>query len=571
MKSIKQQYIDLHEGKMSQANFMRNLRMTMPQYVTNVTSFGDAVKILKNKGILSEIFVKENKDPMQQGYDAFQMEDSKNPYPPQSEEAQLWLQGWGKAQEEEQDSNSYDYPEDAGDDEYPRDYDNIDDFNDGEFWESLNEKNLDVDQEELKKGIEVEKEHTDDPVKAEEIALDHLKEDPKYYSKLTKAGLEEDKDAMLTAAEELAKQMGDKASAIVALEDEMGLSHSEASRIAASVYPGLEEEYDSDEDEREKEEKADNMVNQRLEDEDEEMKKIDAIIKKYKEEESGKYTTGGEQFSIKESKSKWENTSGKSMYAQFKEIDNLNGQEVLIGIDYEIECNPELSKKEAIKLVLKKLKKNPIYYTATLMAGKEMNEIPTIGKLKPGSDQMRELKGEDSLVDKDNGMKPIKDVQKIKASSNKATKETNKPVKNISLMSLIAKSVRGMKKMDATGEKMKIIKLKEGYYQTNVKLNPEEQTQIKKVLPDAEFEWDEDDRKQVISSNKSEQEIQNIVDQVLGLGPVKSGNKQSGVAKFLTKEDLMEMIREELEEALGAFGGDNVTDVNGHQIDEKTK
>ena len=56
MKSIKQQYIDLTEGKMSQANFMRNVRMTMPQYVTNVTSFGDAVRILKNKGILTEVY-----------------------------------------------------------------------------------------------------------------------------------------------------------------------------------------------------------------------------------------------------------------------------------------------------------------------------------------------------------------------------------------------------------------------------------------------------------------------------------------------------------------------------------
>jgi len=56
MKSIKQQYIDLTEGKMSQSNFMRNIRMTMPQYVTNVTSFGDTVKILKNKGIISEAY-----------------------------------------------------------------------------------------------------------------------------------------------------------------------------------------------------------------------------------------------------------------------------------------------------------------------------------------------------------------------------------------------------------------------------------------------------------------------------------------------------------------------------------
>jgi len=56
MKSIQNQYRDLTEGKMSQANFMRNIRMTVPQYVTNVTSFGDAVRILKNKGILTEVY-----------------------------------------------------------------------------------------------------------------------------------------------------------------------------------------------------------------------------------------------------------------------------------------------------------------------------------------------------------------------------------------------------------------------------------------------------------------------------------------------------------------------------------
>jgi hypothetical protein len=65
MKSIKQQYIDLKEGKMSQANFMRNLRMTIPQHVTNVTSFGDAVRILKNKGIINESF-----DPAQDAENA---------------------------------------------------------------------------------------------------------------------------------------------------------------------------------------------------------------------------------------------------------------------------------------------------------------------------------------------------------------------------------------------------------------------------------------------------------------------------------------------------------------------
>lgn len=54
MKSISNQYKDLLEGAMSQAQFMRNVRMSLPQYITNVTSFSDAKKILKNKGILTE-------------------------------------------------------------------------------------------------------------------------------------------------------------------------------------------------------------------------------------------------------------------------------------------------------------------------------------------------------------------------------------------------------------------------------------------------------------------------------------------------------------------------------------
>lgn len=49
-----------------------------------------------------------------------------------------------------------------------------------------------VDPNELKAGIEDEKEHTQDERLAKKIALDHLKKDPKYYSKLRKAGLMED-------------------------------------------------------------------------------------------------------------------------------------------------------------------------------------------------------------------------------------------------------------------------------------------------------------------------------------------------------------------------------------------
>lgn len=36
----------------------------------------------------------------------------------------------------------------------------------------------------LRAGVKVEKEHTDNPQVAQEIAMDHLTEDPEYYEKL---------------------------------------------------------------------------------------------------------------------------------------------------------------------------------------------------------------------------------------------------------------------------------------------------------------------------------------------------------------------------------------------------
>lgn len=54
MKNISGQYQDLLEGKMTQAQFLRNARMMFPNYVTNHNSFDDSVKILKTKGMLVE-------------------------------------------------------------------------------------------------------------------------------------------------------------------------------------------------------------------------------------------------------------------------------------------------------------------------------------------------------------------------------------------------------------------------------------------------------------------------------------------------------------------------------------
>ena len=60
MKSIFDQYKSLNEGKLGQSQFLRNVKMALPKFISNTTSFGDAVKILKSKGIITEAKIQES-------------------------------------------------------------------------------------------------------------------------------------------------------------------------------------------------------------------------------------------------------------------------------------------------------------------------------------------------------------------------------------------------------------------------------------------------------------------------------------------------------------------------------
>jgi hypothetical protein len=221
------------------------------------------------------------------------------------------------------------------------------------------------------------------------------------------------------------------------------------------------------------------------------------------------------------SEGKWKKVTGKDLYDHFKEVDNLNGQEVLVGIDYEMEKNPELTKLEAQKIVIKNLKKNPIYYTSEDMSGVEGYEPEYIGGKSANAEarQMQPLeKNLGNIVDKKMGMKPVKDVEKVKKDSDKGG-ETNKTEKGVSLMSLIAKSVRGVQKMDATGEKMKKVSVKENKVASTIfDKNANITKGVNKIAKD-------DDKKKSL------------------------------------KEKLKEMIRKELKETFD--GRDNMTNVTG--------
>jgi hypothetical protein len=176
MKSIANQYRDLKEGRMSQANFMRNLRMTMPQFVTNTTSFKDAVRILKNKSILNE-----NMDP--------------------KTEEEVFSQG---AQDESNIAGLN--KEEVGDEELDAILKGIEQEKTGEeavmaqYDEELNEaKKKDekiyhrhqCNPTELRLGIRTELEHGDMELdKAKEIAYKNIAKDPIYYTTLKLSGVE---------------------------------------------------------------------------------------------------------------------------------------------------------------------------------------------------------------------------------------------------------------------------------------------------------------------------------------------------------------------------------------------
>jgi len=54
----------------------------------------------------------------------------------------------------------------------------------------------DVDRRQLLIGIAVEKEHSTNKTVAMRIALDHLSEDPEYYTKLITSGIADEKEAI---------------------------------------------------------------------------------------------------------------------------------------------------------------------------------------------------------------------------------------------------------------------------------------------------------------------------------------------------------------------------------------
>ena len=209
---------------MSQQNFMRNLRMTMPQYVTNVTSFNDAVKILRNKAILTEALnenslLDEVTSEMENG-NSYAEAIAKVAAKYNMNEDRLATMVPEEAVGDKAYADNYEGPVDDSDVDWTNENEDEDDeleamikkmedektgeeavmsqfdpmeeeLNEAKKKEAKTELHPNkIHPQELRMGIRVELEHTDDLDKAKKIALDHLAENPFYYTALKLSGIE---------------------------------------------------------------------------------------------------------------------------------------------------------------------------------------------------------------------------------------------------------------------------------------------------------------------------------------------------------------------------------------------
>ena len=186
MKSIFDQYKSVNEGVLSQTQFLRNAKMTLPKFISNTTSFGDAVKILKSKGIISEAKIQESMGERlaDETYDELRN-----------------MLSSGKITQEQY-NNIDDYLNDSNDVFDSGDFYNADSVIEYVLKQlqmnvSLNEAKTEYDAhycnpQEYNLGMRYELGKGTDEEKAHKIVYKNLKENAVYYSQLHLAGYNED-------------------------------------------------------------------------------------------------------------------------------------------------------------------------------------------------------------------------------------------------------------------------------------------------------------------------------------------------------------------------------------------
>jgi len=332
---------------MSQGNFMRNLRMTIPHYVTNVTSFGDAVKILKNKGIITESTTKEKVQeikftdaiiPIKQTMNSL---GYKGEYDPVIEEGYIFTK----------------------------------DLEDGVIEISITELNADEEQ------FTFTAQYFPKIDKAKLFGLIKKKVIDYRNGKLMSNDVEIidlgtgmfslDKPGVEDLIKSMVKRVEEKAVATKGIDENYDYN-----RVGTGGYDNVSEE----------DKEGDNDA------------EFDAILKQLEDEMAGEIAVKSDVLD----KPLEEINEGKEPIA----VDE-NLEEVTLGISMEHECFPAKSYDEIEKMVKKNIKKNPQYYTNYKLTGIRDYFAQTMDSSKPEDHQMK-FYTEKTAVDTARGMKKIK-------------------------------------------------------------------------------------------------------------------------------------------------------------------
>jgi hypothetical protein len=419
MKPLQNQYQDLLEGKMSKFNFLTNIKRTLPDLVSNITSLEDAVKILKNKRILSESI---HNTPQMGGVTTskgtagyINNPDKKGgDYDPKARAANLAkLANFGLKKEEEDDKYSiyldthpiytnipisrlksvlYSLEKELGED--------LEDYivlkNSNNKTKPANELGWDLSNVSPFDNIE--------SLKSKIKQIENLNEEDNNYDFI--------KNAIESAS-------GDKVEKRE--EDEEGNPlYWSLSNDSVNYYIGSDEQiikYNGETGERYPIGELEHYKNSPDDkDYDEE------IVNRYEREQEKHALPGGNIYESVE------------MPANLiADIDKVNPLEYNTGLDYELDLSGDFSAESLVKCakkVVKNLKKNPIYYT-NLKA--ELTQ--KINNKKVISSEYTELK-KDNQVDKLNQLKSIvkKEIANTKTSLSKQEKASKAMPKGVKLM-----------------------------------------------------------------------------------------------------------------------------------------
>ena len=404
MKSVKNQYIDLKEGKMTEAQFMRNVRMSLPQYISNVTLFKQAERILINKGIIQEGI--HDRDILSSPYtNVKSLEQSPEQLSKAADDRSENMLRM-KYSNQIQDPN-------ISDDELryllsgkgvkgfggrPNAINKIIANRNSNKIEALNSS----DESALEKIVSKYVKDADDISKEMDA---YSEKGYKGFSDLVQANLNRD-DEFIKLKKQLPKETSESlneaklvvlSNEILDFLEERGIINSnDAQKVHKDLTAFLKE--------------------LGIKEETEEIPGFEGTLNALDK------ISLREAFKIKDSYDGYYNQDGKEQYSQFDELDNMNAQEVMAGYVMEKIDNPNIDINEATKLIIKNLNKDPYYYTNYKLTGVR-GEKPvefTSDKRKPGFDQTEEVsKNGDNLKDTKNAEKVLKEGYKLLSNPSK--------------------------------------------------------------------------------------------------------------------------------------------------------